>query len=323
MRALYFSLCLGLVLGLSVNAQEFVSVCERTHEVRYELQWRLRKNCDEIAETDLAALTFLTVPDRRGLSFDLKCGDFSGMLNLNALSIPRGSQPLPQCLFNPLFNLETLVMRSHSGARRLPPLPLGIFDPLVNLVELDLANNNMWDIPKGLFGNLTHLKTLDLSNNSITELRPGQLSHLVNLQILSLSRNSIEKLTSDSFIGLGNLQKLYLTSNKLSELPADVFKFLPRLREISLSGNLIEQLPEEVFWPLQNIEAIFLQISTLQTIPDFSFVNLNKLMLISLLDAPLTKTGKGALYGLGKNVSVDGLPPNFDVDRSDEEWRSR
>ena len=102
--------------GLSSASPEplygaFLPVCDRTPEVKTDLETQTAKKCADITEDDL--LKIVRVAVESGTIKNFKADDFSGLKNLDILNIRSNPYTeLPEGLFNDLGNLKTLVIIS-------------------------------------------------------------------------------------------------------------------------------------------------------------------------------------------------------------------
>ena len=173
---------------------QFVSVCDRTPQVKEAIMEKVSKISSEIEcqDDDLLELIFtkiqiLDLEDKRITS--LKLGDFAGLSSLQILSLYNNS---------------------------LENLPAGVFAGLSSLAILDLHNNSLENLPAGVFAGLSSLGQLWLNNNDLTNLPPNIFAGLSSLRLLSLDNNSLENLPPNIFEGL-RLKILYLRENPLNE----------------------------------------------------------------------------------------------------------
>lgn len=209
----------------------------------------------------------------------LKCGDFDGLENLSELSILGLSEGLPDCLFRSFRGLISLRI----GARDFR------FGD-----EVGVSLNNK------LLKPLTELSELQLIN-----------VHLSEPSLVFLSRPE-------------KLRKLLIWSYELKRQWLDALARVPNLTHLDLGdfdGGFTEGitgLSSDLCKRLPKLESIALRLKHLRFIADGTFSNCRQLGRIQFEGVPLDLTGKGAFRGLGTDVSILGLPPDFDNGPSDD-----
>ena len=213
-------LLIGLFLvPLFSYGQDFLSVCDRTPEIRdlimekvAQIDSTIECNDDDLLKPILIEINFLesfkNFPSFTEMT--LKAGDFSGLPNLYTISIQ---------------------------GYKIPSLPQGLFSNLPKLETLVLSNNKTSSLSQDIFSNLPKLRTLDLSHNRITFLHEEAFSGTSNLARLDLSDN-------------------LLTSLPDSILSGDVFTERSRShgKNLNIKGNLLnEQTTRRLVMNLQNL----------------------------------------------------------------------
>ena len=145
MKLFYFFLFCFLILPSLSFAQRFVSVCERTPQVREAIMKEMAPfyeigldHCSEVNEDVLGTIVVLFLDNQRITS--LRNGDFSGMTSLEVLDL---------------------------GGNRLRALPREVFSGLPSLKWLYLTNNQLSRLPEGVFTRLSSLNYMDLSGNPV------------------------------------------------------------------------------------------------------------------------------------------------------------
>ena len=124
----------------SSAVEEFLSVCDRTAEVREAI-------LEQLKETDCAAISEVSLQDVIRLNLErkniatLKVNDFSGLSSLTLLNLS-----------------DNLLMA----------LPVGVFSDLDSLRWLYLYNNELASLPVGVFNGLASLQILDLEFNNFS-----------------------------------------------------------------------------------------------------------------------------------------------------------
>ena len=189
-------------------------VCDRTPQVRDQLmQITGVSNCEEVTAAHLAAVTELNL--RQAFISSLQAGDFSGLVNLEYLSLYSSS---------------------------LSNFPMGVFDGLGKLKRLDLELNNLIYLPEGVFAGLGSLEYLNLRNNDLAHLSEGSFDGLDNLKWLGLRQNDLSRLPGGIFDEvLDTLGAPYLFGNET--LPGDLV--LDPALKATLSFSSDEQVVSE------------------------------------------------------------------------------
>ena len=168
---------------LSYGQGEFLSVCDRTPQVRDVIMEKiaaidpsiecsdddlLRPLLSEIKELPL----YSGVVNSDGVRFpditSFKVGDFSGIISVEYLNL---------------------------SAHRITAIPEGIFSDLVSLKRLDLSFNKIADVHPNAFSGLVFLEKLDLDGNKIASLSENTFFNLPALKFVNLHRNFLEEQT--------------------------------------------------------------------------------------------------------------------------------
>jgi len=183
------------------------------------------------------------------------------------------------------------------GLREIPPETY----ELEGLLELQVSNNNLYNIPESLLERLTTIERLGLAGNrlralprSVGGLRalrgvwahgnclkelPEELCECESLRNLVVGGNRLRALP-ENLSRLKSLEELSAPGNQLRALPD--LGSLPLLRDIDLHGNAIETLPEDVSG-LRALESLSLQGNRLKEIPT-SVTTLRRLRALNLAE---------------------------------------
>ena len=213
---------LGLLLiPIFSYGQEFVSVCDRTPQVKDAIMEIVREIDDSIecSDTDLMKLM---------------------LSEIEALDLEGGGSGLITRVF----------------VENIASLKPGDFSGLSSLRQLDLSSNNLTTLPEGIFSGLISLNYLFLRNNNLTTLPQGLFSGLASLEEISMSENNLASLPEGLFSGLASLDTLYLYENNLTSLPQGIFSGLASsLKNLGLDNNKLTSLPEGLFsgFSLENL----------------------------------------------------------------------
>jgi len=187
------------------------------------------------------------------------------------------------------------------GLRAIPREAMELHD----LLELQVSNNQIYEIPEALFENCSKIERLGLAGNrlralprsvgSLGALRglwahgnclrriPSSIGDCTALRNLVLGGNYLSQLPS-SIADLKNLEELSAPGNRLREIPD--LGSMPLLREMDLHGNFIERLPEDVSG-LRALETLSLQGNRLREIPR-SIKTLKRLRALNLAENAMT-----------------------------------
>ena len=189
-----FEMAVILLLTPVFSYGQFVSVCDRTPQVRDAIMEKaavidseIECQDDDLLELILPVIEFLDLTGKNITS--LKLGDFSGLTSLHSLALTENN---------------------------LTALPPGIFAGLVLLVFLNLDDNNLTALPPDIFSGLSSLMVLYLDDNELTALPPGIFTGTF-LRELTLQRNKLSTLPPGIFEGQAYLIAANLAGNPLSE----------------------------------------------------------------------------------------------------------
>ncbi len=297
----------------------FVSVCDRTPQVRDALAAALGKDCSEIARADLGQVAELDVSET-GVT-TLRPGDFDGLTSMKQVNLRdnQGLTALPATVFADASGVKDIDLH---GAG-LTALSDRQFADMPNLRLLDLSNNSLTTLPVDVFDGSTNIRYIGLDENSLTTLPEDVFDGLSNLQWLDVNGNNITALPSDVFDGLTRLEELTLGGNQLTStgLPADVFAGLTGLKWISLANNTtLTGLNVNLFSGLSTLERLNLHSSglTASGLPANVFQplsGLQELWLIGNPGAPFTLTGLG--IAAGATATQRSAPANLAVEPGD------
>lgn len=134
------------------------------------------------------------------------------------------------------------------------------------MFELNLANNQIWNVSTRAFEGLLQLLTLNLTGNKLSHIPNGAFQGLVSLRTLDLSHNKLERLdnkTNGLLDDCLSLERLNLSHNKISFITRKTFPYDPwipyRLKEIDLSYNTMPVLTFELTIGTKKVQ--FLNIS--------------------------------------------------------------
>ena len=190
-----------LFLSPFLSYGQFVSVCDRTPQVRDAIMEKVRQidfkiECqdNELLRVIISEIKILNL-DEKNITF-LKPGDFAGLSSLGRLYLGDNRlTSLPPGIFNGLSSLYLLYIDNNF----LTSLPPGIFDGLSRLKRLYLGDNRLTSLPLYIFYDLESLEKLELDDNNFTELDHLLFywRYLENLETLDLRKNPLSDDTKD------------------------------------------------------------------------------------------------------------------------------
>ena len=168
------------------------AVCDRTTEVKEEIETQVGKTCDHITSADLASIgTGGTPLDLSGRSIaSLQSGDFTGLSSVIRIELANNQlSSLPEDIFQPI---RTHLERVQLANNQLTSLPENLFRRLIVLEYVDFDDNQLGpSLPVNLFaGQQTGIYSIKLRNNQLTSLPVGFFNGLMQFRWIYLSGNS-------------------------------------------------------------------------------------------------------------------------------------
>ncbi|XP_061707549.1 vasorin [Cydia pomonella] len=193
-------------------------------------------------------------------------------------------------------------------------VPVKAFKILTNLSLLDISKNRITYIENHSFITLRKLTTLKISDNNVT-LAPHALTGLENsLKNLNL-KGTKQKSVPECIRGLRSLAFLDLSQNSIRELPGPegkrTFEGLDSLTALNLERNLIVTLKEDAF---AGIKTTLSSLSLLNNLlPEFPAAAIGTLTELRVLDIGFNLLNKLPGNAFGSNPSItllalDGNP---------------
>lgn len=233
---------------------------------------------------------------------------FENVSNVLSLDLRSNQMRLPSQIFQNLDKLEFLQIRStnfNSSAHR------HIFRDLNDLKQLNLWNNNLWNVSNDLFADILSLIDLEISSNDIGLLQSNVFEHLITVERINLNSNRIEALPPQLFRTTKALKMIRITSNhiKSNRLPNKLFAFLPRLEAVWMNDSNFTRLPDDLFIESPNLQNISLARNHVREIPATIFqhqmhlvnLDLSHNDLVSLDDQLFNQTRRLAVLHLSHN----------------------
>ena len=203
------------------ESQDFVSICDRTEQIRLAIQKEVAfqrftygvsgdVRCNAIRTSELKEIRSLQIVDKEISS--LKPGDFSGLENLKVLNLEGNNiNRLDSATLKDLINLESLIL-AHNAINSLGR-ELSVLN---NLKHVDFSGCRISTIVGDTFSANQKLETVFLPDNQIEELPEGVFMQNHAFQIIDLARNRIRKLP-DAFISEKNSLRILDISGNMTE----------------------------------------------------------------------------------------------------------
>ena len=110
------------------------------------------------------------------------------------------------------------------------------FKEMTKLTILNMEHNSVIDIAPNSFSKMDILSDLDLSDNNLYEIKAQMFDGLKSLTKLNLEFNFIQKIDDKSFSELKILMKLDLSDNNLTEIGCFYFQGLIELINLDLNS---------------------------------------------------------------------------------------
>ena len=334
--------CAAIVFS-PVGYSEFVSVCDRTTEVRDAIVAAVpgKNACGDVTAEDLLKITSIDLQSQNITA--LKAVDFNGLTNLTKLSLGNNDlSSLPADIFDGLTELEKLYLYSNDlssldkdifedltalkyltlSGNDLSSLPADIFDDLTKLEELYLPDNDLSSLDENIFDGLTELTHLYLYDNDLSSLDENIFDGLAKLKKLPLSYNKLNSLDEDIFDGLTALKILDLGKNDLSSLDENIFDEPTALTRLTLNYNKLSSLDEDIFDGLTALEELYLGNNDLSSLDEDIFDGLTALEILYLGNNELSSLPAGIFDGLTalkrfdlRDNTVDPIPLTVSLKR--------
>lgn len=233
---------LAIEIFAAAALQDFVSICNRTEQVKTAIQKEValqrftageegNVRCYAIRSSELKKIESLQIAEKEISS--LKTGDFAGLHALKILDIEGNKiKSFDASVFSGLTALEYLILArnplntigrelaplfnlkriDYSGCR-LSSLSAKAFSANEKLEAVFLSENFLNELPEGIFNQNQSLQIIDLSGNRFRQIPLLFSSDQNGLKILNLSQNAVEKITSDQALNLKALRIINLSAN--------------------------------------------------------------------------------------------------------------
>ncbi|KAL4148215.1 hypothetical protein QTP88_002498 [Uroleucon formosanum] len=173
---------------------------------------------------------------------------------------------------------------------------------LVQLRELDLSDNNIWNLPKELFCPLVGLANLNLTKNRLQDVfelgfsdwgngptAPGKTCNTA-LEDLNLANNDIISMPDNGLTSLRALKKLYLQENQINQIADRAFVGLTSLNVLNVSSNRLSALPPELFHSTRYLREIYLHNNSINVLAPGLLEGLDQLLVLDMSHNELTST---------------------------------
>ncbi|XP_051537324.1 toll-like receptor 22 [Myxocyprinus asiaticus] len=189
------------------------------------------------------------------------------------------------------------------NANKITDLTDHMFEPCSNLTELDLGENNIFQLSPGTFRRFMQLQILHLQINKLTKVT-NSFQMLTTLEFIDLSRNSINKLICGDFANLTQLKILYLYNNKISHISPCLFKDLMSLEVLKLGSNDLLKIGDSFKNGPHSLKDLQLSFNKLSKIEKGSFRNVSQLNNLEIQDNQISEIEANAFSGLEKLTSL-------------------
>lgn len=173
---------------------------------------------------------------------------------------------------------------------------------LVQLRELDLSDNNIWNLPKELFCPLVGLAHLNLTKNRLQDVfelgfsdwgngptAPGKTCNTA-LEDLNLANNDIISMPDNGLTSLRALKKLYLQENQINQIADRAFVGLTSLNVLNVSSNRLSALPPELFHSTRYLREVYLHNNSINVLAPGLLEGLDQLLVLDMSRNELTST---------------------------------
>ncbi|XP_023318982.1 toll-like receptor Tollo [Trichogramma pretiosum] len=285
------------------------------------LHCRLKTINSELEKTNFSAIPQRTArlklecSDALFYQSSLSSGSFRALVDLKELRIEYCKiGNLTDDAFRGLKELKNLTVRTHNSDWSVMALeisPRAFTEELSQLENLDLSDNNVWNIPEGSLCPLFNLESLNLTRNRLREVTSFKFNLgnrcAANLRVLDLANNSIESLPSAAFSGLSRLQVLNLRANDIAFIADRGFEGLSAMTRLDLADNRLTGLPPELFVDCRELKEIYLRNNSLAVLPPGLFGELAHLLVLDMSENELTAEwiNSATFAGLVRLVVLD------------------
>jgi Leucine-rich repeat (LRR) protein len=170
-------------------------------------------------------------------------------------------------LFNAGILDQIIDTANNNGILNLSGYKISSLDGLQDLLNnvskplksLDLSNNYISLIRRIDFAfYIQATEDLNLSNNNIYNIEHGSFDGFINLLFLDLGQNNISVLPEFIFFKNKNLKKIDLSDNSLRFIDSDTFNGLQlSLKQLNLADNPLKTFNKNLFKDFKNIKNIY------------------------------------------------------------------
>lgn len=295
----------------TINSLEHL--LQNISKTHYEDVFSLHVQCNEILffESTLTAQTTAKVD-----------GKHAGLAKLRDLVIEKCKiRQIPARAFENFKDLKSLQLTTHNSEWSAMTMDLNerSFSGLNELVELNLADNNIWNTKIDTFCFLYSLKILNLTRNHMQNIKSIGFSDSFKDQNLSvkscnlviesldLSHNDLIVITDSSLSKLRSLSRLYLQNNVISTIEDGAFLGLVSMEVLNISSNFLNKLPPELFTETRSLKEIYISNNTMSELPPGLFDGLEQLQILDLSQNQLANKwiNRGTFSGLLRLVILN------------------
>ncbi|MES2803574.1 MAG: leucine-rich repeat domain-containing protein [Bdellovibrionota bacterium] len=333
-----------LSLQIPLQAQDFVSVCDRGVVGDAIVAELGAESCDKVKAEDFKVIAILqvkssepySIPANAFAGFEAAVITISGMhssihpdafrgMSTHMLSIRTQADSLPDGLFKEVslhklslhFTKKVTLSAGLLSKAKIEELamgseeglilPSGILDPLQSSVyEITFKNIEIPQLEK-LAKNLPRLNKLTLEKNMITTLTPSTFSAVKNLRILNIMGNPISVIEDGAFQHSEFLMQLFMQDTTIESLSEKTFQGLESLEELILMNSSLKSLSVNFLESLERIITLNFTKTQIAEFPKGIFANSPYLTRLTILESPL-KSFSRSETGLNLDTKVNINP---------------
>jgi Leucine-rich repeat (LRR) protein len=262
----------------------------------------------------LSSLVYLNLENNKINLIDPSSHLFAGLSLLNRLSIASNGFEnfIVYETFKEMTKLTILSME-HNNIISIAP---NSFSKMDILSDLDLSDNNLYEVNARMFYGLKSLTKLNLEFNFIQKIEDESFGELKSLMKLDLSDNNLTEIGCLYFQGLIELINLDLNYNKIRSIctnktnSSSAFTQNELLEYIDMGNNYLESIEVGVFDGIVELKYLYLQNNFIKSLNKNAFRNLLKLESLDLSNNFILNIQQQTFFGLD-NLKSLFLTNNF------------